>query len=74
MRMIDPLDFAIDTLDRDYTRTGRLLLSGGDRLPADRVFHDAAADIREGIEFWKTLGRGRRSKRQVSREFLNRNG
>jgi hypothetical protein len=74
MSMIDPIDFAIDTLDRNYKRNGGLLMPGGDRLPADWVLHDAAADVRAGIEFWKTLAGRSPAKRRASREFLNRNG
>ena len=73
MSMIDRTDFAIDTLDRIYKRNG-MRWPGGDLLPADRLLHDASADVREGIEFWKTLAGGRRAKSRASREFLNHNG
>ena len=43
-------------------------------FPAERVMHEAAADVEEGLEFWKTIAGKVPSKRRVSREFLNRQG
>jgi hypothetical protein len=36
--------------------------------------HDAAADVEEGLEFWKTIAGNIPSRRRSSREFLNRKG
>jgi len=51
------------------------LFSGdGGRIPARRLIYEAAADVEEGLKFWKTIS-GKISPRQrVSREFLNRRG
>ena len=43
-------------------------------FPVQRVMHDAAADVEEGLEFWKAIAGKVPSKRRVSREFLNRQG
>ena len=48
--MIDPKGSAVAALIGAYRPVG-------DRLFVDRVIHDAAADVEEGIAFWKTLGR-----------------
>jgi hypothetical protein len=45
-----------------------------DRLPVDKVLHDAIVDVEDGVEFWKTLGKYRHAKGGHSSEFLNRNG
>ena len=45
--------------------------------PADdklKALHEAAADVEEGLEFWKTIAGTIPSKRRASREFLNRQG
>jgi hypothetical protein len=39
-----------------------------------RALHEAAADVEEGLEFWKTIAGNTRPQRRVSREFLNRQG
>jgi hypothetical protein len=39
-----------------------------------RALHEAAADVEEGLEFWKTIAGNIPSQRRVSREFLNRQG
>jgi hypothetical protein len=65
--MIDPKGSAIAARDRKYK-------PDGDRLPVNRVFHEAFADVEDGVEFWKTLGENHRAKRGSSPEFLNRNG
>ena len=51
-------------------------LFGGDgpRLPARRLIYEAAADVEEGLEFWKTIAGNIPAKHRVSREFLNRQG
>ena len=46
----------------------------GARLPAQRVMHEAIADVEEGLEFWKTIAGNVPSQHRVSREFLNRQG
>jgi hypothetical protein len=51
-----------------------LLSHDGVRLPAQRIMHDAAADVEEGLEFWKTIAGNIPSRRRSSREFLNRKG
>ncbi len=28
-----------------------------DRLPVDKMLHDAIVDVEDGVEFWKTLAR-----------------
>ena len=44
------------------------------RLSAERVMHEAAADVEEGLEFWKTIAGTVLPHHHVSREFLNRQG
>jgi hypothetical protein len=44
------------------------------RLPLEKVIHDAAADVEEGLEFWKTIAGNSGPQRHASREFLNRQG
>ena len=61
MSMIDPKFAAMTTADRE-------------RLPVDRMLHDAVLDVEDGVEFWKTLGKYRHAKGGHSSEFLNRNG
>jgi hypothetical protein len=39
-----------------------------------QALHEAAADVEEGLEFWKTIAGNIPSKRRASREFLNRQG
>ena len=73
MSMIDPKGSALAELDGTYKPNGTYE-PGGDWLPVDRVLHDAVADVKEGVEFWKTLGGNSQLKRRVSREFLNRDG
>lgn len=51
-----------------------LFSQNGGRLPLQRVLHEAAADVEEGLEFWKTIAGIIPRQRRVSREFLNRNG
>jgi hypothetical protein len=46
----------------------------GGRLPVEKVIHDAAADVEEGLEFWKTIAGKIGAQRHASREFLNRRG
>ena len=48
--------------------------ANSDRLPVDKVLHDAFVDVEDGVEFWKTLAGSRHAKRRASPEFLNRNG
>ena len=67
MSMIDLKGSAITARHGKYK-------SGGDRLPVDRMLHDAIVDVEDGVEFWKTLGKYRHAKRGSSPEFLNRNG
>jgi hypothetical protein len=67
MSMIDLKGSAIVAPDEIY-------LSVRDRLPVDKVLHDAIIDVEDGVEFWKTLGRSSGAKRRASPEFLNRNG
>jgi hypothetical protein len=45
----------------------------GSRLMAEKVMHDAVADVAEGLAFWKTIAGKSTSQRRASREFLNRN-
>ncbi len=61
MNMIDPKFAAITTADRE-------------RLPVDKMLHDAISDVEDGVEFWKTLAGNRHAKGGHSPEFLNRNG
>ena len=61
MSMIDPKFAAMTTADRE-------------RLPVDKMLHDAVLDVEDGVEFWKTLSGSRRAKGGHSSEFLNRNG
>ena len=51
-----------------------LFCQDGGRLPARRLIYEAAADVEEGLQFWKTIAGKVPSKRRVSREFLNRQG
>lgn len=51
-----------------------LFRQNGGRFPLQRVLHQAAADVEEGLEFWKTIAGNIPPQRRVSREFLNRNG
>ena len=46
----------------------------GGRLPVRRVFHEAAADVEEGLEFWKAIAGNVPPQHRISREFLNRQG
>ena len=46
----------------------------GAKLPARRLIYEAAADVEEGLQFWKTIAGKVPSKRRVSREYLNRQG
>ena len=73
MSMIDPKGSAVAELDAT-SRPNGTYEPGGDWLYVDSVLHDAIADVREGIEFWKTLGGNPPAKCRASREFLNRNG
>ena len=61
MSMIDPKFAAMTIADRE-------------KLPVDKMLHDAVVDVEDGIEFWKTLAGSRRTKGGHSIEFLNRNG
>ena len=67
MSMIDPKGSAIAAPDEIY-------ISVRDRLPVDKVLHDAIADVEDGVAFWKTLAGSRQPKRRALPEFLNRNG
>ena len=67
MSMIDLKDFAITAPDEFYVPVQN-------RLSVNRMLHDALADVEDGVEFWKTLGKYRHAKRGHSPEFLNRNG
>ena len=51
-----------------------LFSQNGGRLPVQRVLHEAAADVEEGLDFWRTIAGKVPPQRRVSREFLNRNG
>jgi len=51
-----------------------LFSQDGGRLPVKRIIHEAAADVEEGLEFWKTIVGNIPAKHRVSREFLNRRG
>ena len=62
MSMIDLKSSALAALDGTYKPNGKSK-PRGDRLSADRVLHDAAADVEEGIAFWKTLGGNSQPKR-----------
>ena len=42
--------------------------------PAVAVIDDAIADVEAGVRFWKTMSRNRRTRRELSPEFLNRSG
>ncbi|HUQ36795.1 MAG TPA: hypothetical protein VM144_10520 [Aestuariivirga sp.] len=67
----------IDLVHSDASPTDALdgLFShNGGRLPLQRVLHEAAADVEEGLEFWKTIAGKIPPRRRVSREYLNRNG
>lgn len=44
------------------------------RLPVQQMIHEAAADVEEGLEFWKTIAGNIPPRHRVSREFLNRQG
>jgi hypothetical protein len=44
------------------------------RLQVQRMIHEAAADVEEGLEFWKTIAGNIPPRHRVSREFLNRQG
>jgi hypothetical protein len=44
------------------------------RLPAQKVIHEAVADVEEGLEFWKTIVGNSAAQHHASREFLNRQG
>ena len=44
------------------------------RPPLPQIILDAAADVDEGLEFWKTIVGTIPAKHRVSREFLNRQG
>jgi hypothetical protein len=48
--------------------------SESERFPIQRVIHEAAADVEEGLEFWKTIAGNIPPQHRVSREFLNRQG
>ncbi len=61
MNMIDLKFAAFATADRE-------------RLPVDKLLHDAVVDVEDGVEFWKTLAGNRRANGGHSPEFLNRNG
>ena len=53
--------------------SAKYTLDGG-RLPAQKVIHEALADVEEGLEFWKTIAGYRGAQQHASREFLNRHG
>ena len=44
------------------------------KIPVEKVIHDAAADVEEGLEFWKTIAGNIAPEHHASREFLNRQG
>ena len=44
---------------------------GEDKL---RALHEAAADVEEGLEFWRTIAGNIPSQHRASREYLNRQG
>ena len=44
------------------------------RLAVQRMIDEAAADVEEGLEFWKTIAGNIPPRHRVSREFLNRQG
>lgn len=52
---------------------GLFRLDGG-RRPMLRLIREAAADVEEGLQFWKTIVGKIPSRHRVSREFLNRQG
>lgn len=66
-KMIHSEASAKDALDGLFSQDGA-------RLPARRLIYEAAADVEEGLEFWKTIAGTVPLKRRVSREFLNRQG
>ena len=51
-----------------------LFSQDGGRLPVQRVFHEAAADVEQGLEFWKAIAGNVPPQHRISREFLNRRG
>ena len=66
-----------DMLESGAPATGAvegLFSQDGARIPARRLIYEAAADVEEGLQFWKTIAGKVPSKRRVSREFLNRQG
>ena len=67
MSLIEANDFVIAVPDG-------IFLPVRARLPVDQVLRDAAADVEEGVAFWKTLVGSRQPKRRASLEFLNRSG
>ena len=70
MSMIELKGSAMEALDGKYG-------NDGSRRPVasvEKAFHDAFADVEDGVEFWKTLAGSNASKRRASPEFLNRNG
>ena len=44
------------------------------RLPVQRMIYEAAVDVEEGLEFWKTIAGNIPPRHRASREFLNRQG
>ena len=66
MSMIEPKGFAIEVLDGKFSHNGFPMV--------EKAFHDAAIDVDDGVEFWKTLTGSNSAKRRASPEFLNRNG
>ena len=44
------------------------------KLPGQKIIREAAIDVEEGLEFWKTIVGKTPSQHHVSREFLNRQG
>ena len=51
-----------------------LFSQNGVRLPVQQVIHQAAVDVEEGLEFWRTIAGNIPPRQPVSREFLNRQG
>jgi hypothetical protein len=65
--LLEPETSARDVLEGKYSHDGG-------RLPAQKVIHDAVADVEEGLEFWKTIAGNNGAQRHASREFLSRQG
>jgi hypothetical protein len=73
MSVIYPKGFALAVaIPTQAQKSKRAYHPGEDLRPMDRVLDEAISDVREGVEFWKTLGRDKKDGH--STEFLNRSG